>query len=172
MPTTPISTLKNWFKRGLKPLETQFAAWLDSYFHKDEAIPMASVTDLVDTLNDLAAANEGLRQYIADVTTAPIILDSANSRDILFTGSAAINANKTLQFDNDANGRRKRFVFTITGAPVLTLPGNCKMTNWQSGWDDGAKTLDFGALGAGDYELEFTWKSVGAYFQTTLTGAF
>jgi hypothetical protein len=60
MPVTPISTLKNWFKRGLKPLETQFAAWLDSYWHKSEAIPMESVDGLIDTLNTVGATSNAV----------------------------------------------------------------------------------------------------------------
>lgn len=51
-----ISTLKNWFKKGLKPLETQFADWLDSYWHKDaNDIPINSIQNLQTTLNDLAS---------------------------------------------------------------------------------------------------------------------
>jgi hypothetical protein len=52
MPVTPKSSLINWFKRGLKPLESQFAAWLDAYFHKDESIPQASVENLVSDLGN------------------------------------------------------------------------------------------------------------------------
>ena len=113
--------------------------------------------------------------YIAansDTTAAPIILDSALYTDIIFNGSTTISANKTLQFNNDGNGRRKKLLFTISGTPVLTLPSSCKMPTWQGGWDDAGKTLDFGALGAGDYELEFTWKTIGTYFQTKLSGPF
>lgn len=113
--------------------------------------------------------------YVApqvDVTAAPIILDSANYSDILFNGSAAISANKTLQFDNDGNGRRKSFLFTITGTPVLTLPSSCKLPGWQGGWTDATKELDFGAIGAGDYDLEFIWNTVGTYYRTTLAGPF
>ena len=43
--------LKAWFRRGLKPLESQFAAWIDSFWHKDDAIPMSSVDGLNDALN-------------------------------------------------------------------------------------------------------------------------
>ena len=57
MPTTPKSTIINWFKRGLKPLEAQFAAWLDSYWHKSEGIPMASVAGLEDALNSIGGAS-------------------------------------------------------------------------------------------------------------------
>jgi len=47
------NTLYNWFKKGLKPLETQFRDWMDSYVHKDETIPMASVDGLVNALNSI-----------------------------------------------------------------------------------------------------------------------
>lgn len=113
--------------------------------------------------------------YVApnvDTTAAPVILDSALCADILFNGSATISTNKTLQFNNDGNARRKKLCLTISGTPVLTLPSNCKLPTWQSGWDDGTKGLDFGVLGAGDYELEFTWKTIGTYYQTKLSGPF
>lgn len=32
------NTLKNWFKTGLKPLQSQFWDWLDSFVHKDDNI--------------------------------------------------------------------------------------------------------------------------------------
>jgi hypothetical protein len=51
-----INTLKNWFKRSLKPTENQFHDWLDSFWHKDAAdIPQSSIQDLVTVLNSLAS---------------------------------------------------------------------------------------------------------------------
>jgi hypothetical protein len=47
------NTLKNWFKRGLKPLQQQFYDWLDSYWHKDEKIPIATIEGLESLLNNL-----------------------------------------------------------------------------------------------------------------------
>ena len=38
----PLSTLKSWFRRGLKPTESQFSDWLDSFWHKDEELPAVS----------------------------------------------------------------------------------------------------------------------------------
>lgn len=38
-----IAQLKLWFKKGLKPTELQFAAWLDSFWHKQDTIPAANV---------------------------------------------------------------------------------------------------------------------------------
>lgn len=113
--------------------------------------------------------------YIApptDVTAAPILLNSNLFYDIIMTGTAAISTNKALSFINDTYGKRKRFLFTITGTPIITLPGTCKLPIFQGGWDDGTKQIDFGQIGAGDFALEFVWKPVGAYFQTTLSGPF
>jgi hypothetical protein len=54
MPTTNKNTIISWFVARAKPLASQFAAWLDSYWHKDEMIPMASITGLVASLNGAA----------------------------------------------------------------------------------------------------------------------
>jgi hypothetical protein len=40
--------LKNWYKKGLKPLEGQFADWIDSYWHIDDQIPFSNVSGLPD----------------------------------------------------------------------------------------------------------------------------
>jgi hypothetical protein len=37
------TTLKNWFLTALKPLQQQYHDWMDSYWHKDELIPMEAV---------------------------------------------------------------------------------------------------------------------------------
>ncbi|MBO9200592.1 MULTISPECIES: hypothetical protein [Niastella] len=48
-----INTLKGWFKRGFKPLQQQFYDWMDSYWHKDEQLPISSVNGLETILNTL-----------------------------------------------------------------------------------------------------------------------
>lgn len=35
--------LKTWFRNFMKPTQTQFAAWLDAYWHKDDLIPQESI---------------------------------------------------------------------------------------------------------------------------------
>jgi|RhiMetdeSRZDD1v2_1073273.scaffolds.fasta_scaffold21397_4 hypothetical protein len=50
-----LNTLKNWFKRGFKPLQQQFYDWMDSFWHKDEMIPMNKVDQLESTLNTLSS---------------------------------------------------------------------------------------------------------------------
>jgi hypothetical protein len=58
-----LNTLKNWFKTGLKPTQLQFWDWLDSFWHKDEPIPVDKVEGLAELLGDsvsLAQFSSGL----------------------------------------------------------------------------------------------------------------
>ena len=48
---TPLNTIKNWFKTGLKPTQAQFWAAWDSFFHKDEKIPQTAIDGLQDSLD-------------------------------------------------------------------------------------------------------------------------
>jgi ribosomal protein L7/L12 len=54
MATVDRNTLKQWFVRGARPTAEQFAAWIDSFFHKSENVPATSVEGLQDALNDKA----------------------------------------------------------------------------------------------------------------------
>lgn len=65
---TPKSTIKSWFKRGLKPLEVQFHAWMDSYWHKEEKIPTSTIDGLEEILNNKAESS-GLDDLIDDLNT-------------------------------------------------------------------------------------------------------
>lgn len=47
-------TLKSWFQRGMKPLASQFASLIDSFWHKGDIIPTASIEGLENTLNKKA----------------------------------------------------------------------------------------------------------------------
>lgn len=62
---TNINTLKNWFKTNLKPTQSQFWSWLDSYWHKDEQIPIAQIEDISNILNDKADA-QALTNHLTD----------------------------------------------------------------------------------------------------------
>src|SRR5665647_7688 len=44
-----LNTIKNWFKTSLKPTQAQFWDTWDSFWHKDEKIPISSVEQL-DTI--------------------------------------------------------------------------------------------------------------------------
>ena len=68
------SSIKNWFKTTLKPSQQQFWDWLDSFWHKQDEIPIASIKDLETTLNnkvdkkDIAAPEvwDELQAYVFD----------------------------------------------------------------------------------------------------------
>ncbi len=48
---TSINTILGWFKTGNKPTQTQFWNSWQSFWHKDEAIPQSSVTNLKNALD-------------------------------------------------------------------------------------------------------------------------
>ncbi|QSW90690.1 hypothetical protein J0383_07740 [Flavobacterium endoglycinae] len=55
---TNLNTIKNWFKTGLKPTQSQFWATWDSFWHKDEAIPQSSISNLTTVLNAKAEKSQ------------------------------------------------------------------------------------------------------------------
>lgn len=47
-------TLKTFFKTGMYPTEEQFAAWLDSFVHRQDGIPITQVEGLAEALNNIS----------------------------------------------------------------------------------------------------------------------
>ena len=81
---TSINTLKNWFRTGLKPTQAQFWAWLDSYRHKDEAVPVRDVSGLQELLDtkvdkkelvqpDQVGPYDPLKAYVFDAAVAEYV---------------------------------------------------------------------------------------------------
>lgn len=63
------SQLKMWFRRGLKPLEVQFHSWIDSYWHKNDSIPMSSIDGLNDALNQRTIS---IDDALSNTSTNPV----------------------------------------------------------------------------------------------------
>ena len=61
--------IKSWFRRGLKPLEVHFASWIDSFWHKNDAIPMSSIDGLNDALNQRTIS---IDDALSDSSTNPV----------------------------------------------------------------------------------------------------
>ncbi len=65
-----IEQLKAWFKKGAYPTAEQFGEWLESFFHKNDKIPVNSVDQLPEYLADKfdRAIGERLEemQYVLD----------------------------------------------------------------------------------------------------------
>ncbi len=60
------NNLKQWFVRGAKPLAAQFAAWIDSYWHKDEKIPATQIDGLQEAF-DSKADSEAFNSAVQDL---------------------------------------------------------------------------------------------------------
>ena len=58
-----LTTIKNWFKTGLKPTQAQFWSTWDSFWHKDDKIPVSSI-DGLDNLITGKADTEALNNHI------------------------------------------------------------------------------------------------------------
>lgn len=60
------STLKNWFKTGLKPTQDQFWDWMDSFWHKTETIAVSVIDGLQGLLdNKIDTAQRGIAGGVA-----------------------------------------------------------------------------------------------------------
>jgi len=62
---TPKRTLKKWFSNFMKPAQEHFAAWIDSYWHKSERIPMSNIEGLNRAIENTASAGQ-LLNHIND----------------------------------------------------------------------------------------------------------
>ena len=71
---TTIETLKQWFSNLKKPTQEQFWAWLDSFWHKSEKIPMTSVEGL-DKLVEGTASSEQLSNHLNDTQAHKVLFD-------------------------------------------------------------------------------------------------
>jgi hypothetical protein len=83
MPIRPINTLKNWFITGAKPLQSQFWDWLDSFWHKDEPIPGASVTGFTQLQDDVVALQAQTGGPVVINSTASTVLYQINAGKLL-----------------------------------------------------------------------------------------
>ena len=60
-----LNTIKNWFKTGLKPTQSQFWSTWDSFWHKNDSIPANSI-DGLDDLLDEKADSEAIENHLTD----------------------------------------------------------------------------------------------------------
>jgi hypothetical protein len=76
---TDRNILKQWFARGAKPLASQFAEWIDSYWHKDDTIP-------ANKIEGLQAAIAGEISLLSHLSAENIDLsEQCNGAQLLFT---------------------------------------------------------------------------------------
>ena len=71
---TAINTLKKWFSNFKKPNQEQFWAWIDSFWHKSEQIPMSSI-DGLDRIIEGTASAQQFQNHINDTHAHKEVLD-------------------------------------------------------------------------------------------------
>lgn len=71
---TPKKTLKKWFSNLMKPAQEHFAAWIDSFWHKSEQIPMSSIDGLSRAIENTASAGQ-LLNHINDTNAHRTLFD-------------------------------------------------------------------------------------------------
>ena len=71
---TQKKTLKKWFSNFMKPAQEHFAAWIDSYWHKSEQIPMSNIEGLSRAIENTASAGQ-LLNHINDTNAHRTLFD-------------------------------------------------------------------------------------------------
>lgn len=77
------NVIKGWFKTGLKPLQNQFWAWMDSYWHKDEEIPLSKIENFSSIIDGKASINHTHAQYATNNAESLSIQDIEKWKDKL-----------------------------------------------------------------------------------------
>ena len=76
-----LNTIKNWFKTGAKPTQSQFWATWDSFWHKEDLIPASSIENL-DEMFDEKADNDAFQSHLTDDDAHNISNRLANKADV------------------------------------------------------------------------------------------
>ena len=71
---TPKKTLKKWFSNLMKPAQEHFAAWIDSFWHKSEKIPMDTIEGLPRAIENTVSAGQ-LLNHINDTNAHRALFD-------------------------------------------------------------------------------------------------
>lgn len=110
---TPISTLKRWLTNFKKPTQEQFWAWLDSYWHKSEKIPMDTIDGLENAIRGTASA-EQLRNHLTDSQAHKELFDKKVDKEDgkTLTSNDYTNEEKRT---NQANAQKRVVGLTVTG---------------------------------------------------------
>jgi hypothetical protein len=72
---TTREILKTYFRTKLKPTQAQFWAWLDSYWHVNDSIPIASIETLSEALDNIESA-AAKAKATADAVAGKLVRES------------------------------------------------------------------------------------------------
>ena len=77
---TAKEILKGWFSNFKKPTQNQFWAWIESYWHKDEKIPIDSVEGLKSALENTANADM-INNHLTDTQAHKALFDKKVNKE-------------------------------------------------------------------------------------------
>jgi len=132
------NTLKQWFVTGAKPLQAQYWAWLDSYWHKFEPISINAIDGLGEILGNKVDADQLALYAKKDASNIDVptwktrlgvgelppnigTIDYTNSEGFSYVG----NAYKKIENPNDGNV----YVLNIDGTKVNANTFGKNVTN-------------------------------------------
>ena len=94
---TQKKTLKKWFSNFMKPAQEHFAAWIDSYWHKSEQIPMSNIEGLSKAIENTISAKQLLNH-----------LDDTNAHRNLFDKKVDKEEGKGLSSNDFTNEHKQK----------------------------------------------------------------
>ncbi|MFJ1491991.1 phage head spike fiber domain-containing protein [Capnocytophaga canis] len=83
---TAREIIKQWFENFKKPTQEHFWAWIDSFWHKNEKIPMSSVQNLEQSLQNVVTSDQ-FNNHINDGNAHQALFDSKLDKGT-YTGNA------------------------------------------------------------------------------------
>lgn len=108
MAKTAINQLKNWFLNGMKPPQEHFWNWMDSFWHKDEQIPMNTIDGLETALSEKAETSHIHPEYA--------------KRDATNMANEDVDAWKQLLYDNENGQLTDQHIQLTDGYPDFSIP--------------------------------------------------
>ena len=133
-----LNTIKNWFKTGLKPTELQFFSTWDSFWHKDEQIPVTSIKDFDTYLTEKANA-ETLQNHINNPTAHnDLFLKKLDKIENPIAGKKyVLNENNVFvelveqeyQFTDDEEDRLRDLIYKIATQSISASPSSFEKGN-------------------------------------------
>jgi len=94
---TPKKTLYKWFSNFMKPAQEHFRALIDSFYHKNESIPMSSIEGLSKAIENTASAKQLLNH-----------LDDTNAHRNLFDKKVDKEEGKGLSSNDFTNEHKDK----------------------------------------------------------------
>lgn len=135
MSKTSIVQLKAWFKAGMIPKESHFSDLIDSFFHKDDNIPISVITGLPETLNSKAP--------VSSVDALNLSVDTLSQHLATTDNSIASIVSPFVEVDMYFLNNMERYYARVDTfylidyegdlcLVVVSKPGNSPTTLWQS----------------------------------------